>query len=584
MKSPPFANGTLQACLPRVTHPARYPNWLHLAVCSLGSWLLTTAISASPGLGAERLLLVYGPLQFSLPVDALEAYAREGKVTDEFAFYARRFSPQQLAQLRYILQTPLQVNSTTVSQFTYSRIGTTVVERLGRVVQTPSGQSGFFALRAALILAAAKPEGLTLLNTLRKFPAAAVRIDLNRGLKLSREITRSRAIREAVILDLRQRSAVKSTEGSVDFSQQLDLRQPGPFQWRKTSFKLKDQARQRVFPADLYLPQGAGTVPVVVISHGAASDRFVFAYLAQHLASYGFAVAVLEHGDNAQRFRRFYAGFAKSPGPAELVDRPLDVTYLLDQLQHWSQSQKTWPGRLNLQQVGVIGHSVGGYTALALAGAKINLAQLRQDCRSSKTSNPFWNSSLLVQCEARRLPSTDNLQDKRVKAVIALNPLASSIFGKQSFSQLQVPVMLVASGADVFTPPVPEQIVPFTWLRTPHKYLVLVEKATHFSLLSPSPEGEGLPRLPTAFNTTSSASAQVYLKALSAAFAQTYLTDRPEYQVYLQAAYAKAISQSPLTLSLIQTLEASQLEQVLDATRFPRQRPKPRDKDIKNSR
>lgn len=564
MKSSPRANPMLH-WLRWMTHPARSPHWLNLALCSLSSWLLTTAVSASPGLGAERVLLVYGPLQFSLPADALETYAKEGKVTNEFAFYARRFSPQQLAQLRQVLQTRLQVNPTIVSQFTYSRIGSTVVEQLGQVVQTPSGQAGFFALRAALILAAAKPEGLTLLNTLREFPTAAVRLDLNRGLKISRAISRERAIRQAVIMNLRQRSAAQAAAVSVNFSNQLDLRQPGPLSWHKTTFTLRDRGRQRIFPADLYLPQGAGTVPVVVISHGVASDRFVFAYLAQHLASYGFAVAVLEHGDNAQRFRQFYAGLAQSPGPDELIDRPLDITYLLNELQRWSQSQQTWPGHLNLQQVGVIGHSAGGYTALVLAGAKINLAQLRQDCQSSK-ANTVWNLALLAQCEARQLPLTHDLQDKRVKAVIAINPLASSIFGQQSFSQIQVPVMLVASSADVVTPPVSEQIIPFTWLRTPHKYLVVVEKATHFSLLSLSPEGKGLPPLPTAFNSTSSASAQGYLKALSVAFAQTYLAHRPEYQVYLQAAYTKAISQAPLTLSLIQTLKASQLAQALDAS------------------
>ncbi len=35
---------------------------------------------------------------------------------------------------------------------------------------------------------------------------------------------------------------------------------------------------------------------------------------------------------------------------------------------------------LNLEQVGVVGQSFGGYTALALAGTKINFEQLKADC------------------------------------------------------------------------------------------------------------------------------------------------------------------------------------------------------------
>jgi predicted dienelactone hydrolase len=38
--------------------------------------------------------------------------------------------------------------------------------------------------------------------------------------------------------------------------------------------------------------------------------------------------------------------------------------------------------RLNLQQVGVIGHSHGGYAALSLAGATINFELLRRDANA----------------------------------------------------------------------------------------------------------------------------------------------------------------------------------------------------------
>lgn len=550
---------------------------------SLGLWLLATALTAIPAFGAERISLFYGPWQLSLSIDALEVYAREGRITDEFAFYAQRASPQQLAALRNILQTRLEVNPTTVSQFTYSRIGETVLERLGQIFQTQSGLHGFHALRAAFILGAADPEGLTVLNMLRQFPTRSIRLDLNRGIGITREMAQVFKKREAIIAAIQQQAVAEAASvAPADFSKQPDLRRSGPFTWRKVTLTLNDRSRKtpagtlrdRVFPADIYLPQlrkqGAGkqSAPVIVISHGAASDRNTFAYLAQHLASYGFAVAVLEHTDNAQRFGQFYAGLARPPQPIELIERPMEVKYLLDELDRLEKSDPAWQGRLNLQQVGVIGQSMGGYTALALAGAKIDFEHLRKECSSSEPGNTALNLSLLVQCDATKLPPGNyDLQDKRVKAVLAINPVTSSILGQSGLSQIQVPVMLVAGIADIFTPAVPEQIVPFTWLTTPNKYLVLLEKGTHFSMLSQSATGVGHPRLPAALNDPEPALARSYLKALSVAFfAQTEVANWPEYQRYLGAAYARAISQAPLDLSIVQSLTATQLVQALNSS------------------
>ncbi len=367
-------------------------------------------------------------------------------------------------------------------------------------------------------------------------------------------------------------AAAEAPLGLPDFMQQPDLQQPGPFTWQRQTFQFRNSTSvskingQRRFLVDVYLPQPRpGTLqrpaPLIVISHGAASDRSTFAYLAQHLASHGFAVAVLEHGDNAQRFRQFYAGFARPPEPTELLQRPLDIKYLLDELQRWSETDSAWRNRLNLQQVGVIGHSLGGYTALVLAGAKLNVAQLRQNCRGSKPQNTTVNLSMLVQCEANTLPPPmASLQDKRVKAVIAINPLASSILGQRGVSQIEVPVMLVGSGADIFTPAIPEQIIPFTWLTTPNKYLVLVKRGTHFSMLNLSPIGGGLPPLPTALIGPNPALTRRYLKGLSVAFAQTHLANQPQYQPYLEPAYANAISHPHLDLSLVQSLTTKQLD------------------------
>ena len=540
-----------------------------LKYLSLG--MLSTALSAVPALGAERIAFFYPPFgEFSISINALEVFAKQGKITNEFNFYAKRASPQQLAQLRDLLQRRFEVSPTLVSQFTYSPLGETVLHRLGGLLQTDSKLNGFYALRSSFILAAADPEGLTVLNMLRRFPTRSIQLNLNRSLKIVGNFSDFTKKRDAIVVAIQQQAAAEvAAESQVDFSQQPDLRLPGSFNWQQKTLTLHDLARDRTLRVDLYLPQPGNQIsqqaaPVIVISHGAGEDRTSFAYLAQHLASYGFAVAVLEHpGIDSQRFQQYFAGLAGPPEPMESINQPKDVKYLLNQLQRLDKSDSKLQGRLNLQQVGVIGHSLGGYTALTLAGAKINFEQLSKDCNN----NDFLNMSLLVQCKAALLPSTVYpLQDKRVKAVIAVNPLTSTILGQSGLSQIQVPLMLVGASKDIVTPAVPEQIRPFTWLKTPNKYLVLIENATHFSTVGESASGQSVLPVPSELIGPNPAIARIYLKALGVAFFQTYIANRPEYHSYLDASYAKFVSQAPLNLSLVQSFTETQLDEVFNRT------------------
>jgi len=392
---------------------------------SLG--ILSTALTTIPALGAERIAFFYPPFgEFYISTDSLEVFAKSGKITDEFDFYAKRATPQQLAQLREFLHRRLQVSPTLVSQVTYSPVGETVLQSLGEVFQTESRQNGFYALRAAFILSAADPEGLTGLNILRRFPSPSVRLNLNRSRKIARELSEFQKKTDAIVVAIKQEAAAEAaTQSQIDFSQWPDLRLLGAFRWQQETLTLNDLRRNRHLTVELYLPhlgnQGVikPSTPVIVISHGAAENRSSFTYLAQHLASYGFAVALLEHpGIDSRRFQQYFAGLASPPDPMESVNQPLDVKYVLDELQRLEKTEPALRGRLNLQQVGVIGHSLGGYTALTLAGAKINFKQLRQDC----DHNDSLNLSLLVQCQTTLVPrSSYALYDKRVKAVIAVN-------------------------------------------------------------------------------------------------------------------------------------------------------------------
>ncbi|MEZ2276258.1 MAG: alpha/beta hydrolase [Microcoleus sp.] len=549
----------------------------------LGLFAFTAVCTATPAIAAERIYVTYGPLEVSVPIDSLALFATEGKIDSYLDGFAQYAKPEQLEQIQSALQARAEISPVTIAQFLYTDQGELLLERLGRVIQTKARQPGFYAIRAALILAASDPEGVTIVNVLRKFPTYGIRIDISRGLGIANELTtlinRSNRAIEGVA-KLSEEQAVSEPE--IPPAQILQPQIPGPYTWKKSSVTLKNPNRDRTFPIDIYLPQGSPRpAPVVVISHGLGSDRTSFEYLAKHLASYGFAVAVPEHpGSNAKQLQDLITGKANEVvGPAEFVNRPLDVKDLLDYLTSLSVSDPTYRGQLDLQRVGIIGQSFGGYTALALAGAPMNLAQLDKDCR---LENDTWNISLLLQCRARGLDRLEyNFGDPRIKAAIAVNPISSSILGETSLSKIQIPVMVIAGSADTVAPALVEQIQPFTWLTSPNKYLVLMKNGTHFSTIDQSPQSIFIP--PPDVIGPEPALARRYLNGLSVAFMESYLNNQSQFRRYVEPSYAQSISRESLGLRILRSLTSQQLQQLLNsppppsrpASRPPTPQPQP---------
>ena len=224
----------------------------------LGLLVFTAVCTAAPAAwGAERIYVTYGPLEVSVPIESLSVFAKTGKIDsnlDGFAQYAKK---EQLAQIQRALQARAEIRVVTIAQFLYTPQGEVLLERLGRVIQTKARQPGFYALRAALILAAADPEGLTVLNVLRKFPTYGIRIDIARGLGIAEKLTAlvnrsNQAIAGVAGLSLAEAAA----EPAIPPGEMLQPQLPGPYTWKKSSVTLTSPNRDRTFEIDIYLPNG----------------------------------------------------------------------------------------------------------------------------------------------------------------------------------------------------------------------------------------------------------------------------------------------------------------------------------------
>lgn len=538
--------------------------------CLAGLGTLSVALKPKPSLGAERIsfnLPVLG--EFHISVDSLDIFAKEGRITQDFAFYARFLDEQTLTQLRRALQQPFDVDPATIFKISNAPIGEDFLKQIGEVIYTHPNRNGIYAIRAALLLAASDPEGLTAINVMRQFPTKEIQIDTASIFSLIKETDNFLRYNETTISAIaKQANQEIDAQQKENFEQLPDLRQPGSYKitQKTTNFKIERIRQTQIgfadsynLDVDIYLPQDqTQPAPLAILTHGVASGRSHFRYLGEHLASHGYIVLIPEHiGSNQEYAAAFLRGeLSVDLSPIEFYNRPLDITYLLNKIEKDPEFQ----GLINWQQVGILGHSFGGNTALSVAGAPINQERINQVCQEDR---PSLNASMLLQCRASYLPPGDyNLRDSRIQAVVAVNPVTSSIFGSESMAKIAIPTMLLGGSEDIVTPFIEEQAHPFLWLKTPNKYLGVMMGGSHNSTSSE----EGAANLPSIFIGTRPDLARNYLKAMSLAFFEVYLRDRSDYESYLSATYTQAISTEELPLYLVKSLTPEQLEQAYGDT------------------
>ncbi|HEY0512356.1 MAG TPA: hypothetical protein VGH73_10655 [Thermoanaerobaculia bacterium] len=172
---------------------------------------------------------------------------------------------------------------------------------------------------------------------------------------------------------------------------------PGPFLVSMSLESWTDAARNRPVPVKIYAPAtGKGPFPVIVFSHGLGGSREGYKYLGRHWASYGYVAVHLQHlGSDVAVFKqgRILKNLREAADdPRNAVARPLDVRFVLDHLEKINQGGSPLAHRLDLQRVGMAGHSFGAWTTLVVAG-----------------QNPG------------RQPSEGPLADPRVKAAIEMS-------------------------------------------------------------------------------------------------------------------------------------------------------------------
>jgi predicted dienelactone hydrolase len=137
---------------------------------------------------------------------------------------------------------------------------------------------------------------------------------------------------------------------------------------------VRDHAR---WGADAARP--GGPYPVVILSPGNGGNAEFYASYAEDLASHGYIVVGLEHPYDVAAVALAdgsFAVFDPAQWPAtgsarteffgrRMDERAADVSFALDQLEQLDARSGPLRGLLDLEHVGIMGHSMGGITAAA---------------------------------------------------------------------------------------------------------------------------------------------------------------------------------------------------------------------------
>ena len=505
---------------------------LFLAIAIVG------VVAIEPAISAERIDFNYSLLGFSLKVEDLAAFAETGEVSNSLDFYLKRIPPQQREKLQKFLQQSYNVDPILVYRYSRTSAGIKMLQRIGEIIQLPGNLNGFYGLRAALVQAAAYDTGINLVDFLKLFPTD-IRLNLDELLKLLEQVSSREEDTKEFIASL----SSDTTQIKSDLKNIPDLSSKGQYRVVKQTLELDDRDRHRTLNTDLYLPETkTDSIPVIVVSNGLGAKRDRFEGLANYLASYGFAVVILDHpGSDRRRQKAFLRGLYRENFDAtDYIDRPLDISYILDELEQLNS--KSLGNKLDLQQVGIFGYSIGGTTALSLAGAKIDLARLKQDCDRPLD---LLNISILYQCRALELSSQQqSLKDERIKAAFLFVPFGNSLFSREELSKISMPIMWQVVDRDFLTSLLNEQIPLFDSLQNSERYLVVSQKIPHSNVTLSNQQHKSQA---SAFNV-----AKTYQNILSLIFFKNYVAQDKEYQSYLSSEYIQAIEQEPYKLHLIE--------------------------------
>ncbi|MCL4201627.1 MAG: serine hydrolase [Pirellulaceae bacterium] len=133
---------------------------------------------------------------------------------------------------------------------------------------------------------------------------------------------------------------------------------------------LRDAARSKELRVRINHPLEGGPYPIVLFSHGAWGSKDGHLTLTEFWASHGYITIQPDHTDS----RALGVKVGDQKVFRDWQSRPADVSFILDSLAEIQTKAPALNGKMDVQRIGMSGHSYGANTAQLIGGAKTFIA------------------------------------------------------------------------------------------------------------------------------------------------------------------------------------------------------------------
>ncbi|MEG3841955.1 alpha/beta hydrolase [Microcoleus sp. herbarium14] len=150
-----------------------------------GRWTLFLAAGAgivfysTAAVAAEKVVLKYSAIRVTLALSELEIFAETGKMSPGLEMLLGKAKKDPEA-VRSSLTRPVKVSQMFLDRTLNSNVGEIILDEVGQVIRTPSGNANREALREALVLSATNDNEITLLEAMKNYPAPEVYVEGDR--------------------------------------------------------------------------------------------------------------------------------------------------------------------------------------------------------------------------------------------------------------------------------------------------------------------------------------------------------------------------------------------------------------------
>ena len=220
-----------------------------------------------------------------------------------------------------------------------------------------------------------------------------------------------------------------------------------------------------------------GRHPLLVFFHGTNGNTRAIAWLSSALAARGYIVVSANHPGSTSLD-------VSEESVLQTWLQAQDGSFLLDELLASSRFAPS----VDVERIGSIGFSLGGYSALAIAGARLDIGRLQAFCREKPdeaTCELFPNA--LYGPTVKGEPQNRDVSDPRIRAAVSLAPGFVPAMDRKSLAAIAVPVLVVTGSADEMLP-VARHGRPLAGRMQRGEYVEL-SYASHFSFLGLCTEG-----------------------------------------------------------------------------------------------